>query len=112
VADALGVARRAWDDREAAAAILVNTTPLGMHVDDPLPLKPATVPGLLAALDAVYTPPMTPWLQAVADAGAVAVTGVRMFLHQAHAQQEVWATARGDTPPSFADVEAAWERIG
>jgi shikimate dehydrogenase/3-dehydroquinate dehydratase type I len=112
LADELGVASRAWTDREAAAAILVNTTPLGMQPDDPLPLKPAMVPGLTAALDAVYTPPVTPWLQAVSECGAVAVSGVRMFLHQAHAQQQVWAEARGDTAPDFAEVEAVWEDLG
>ena len=70
VARELGVAARAWDDREAATAILINTTPLGMNADDPLPLEPAAVPGLIAALDAVYTPPMTAWLEAVAGTNA------------------------------------------
>ncbi|MHC5019130.1 MAG: type I 3-dehydroquinate dehydratase [Planctomycetota bacterium] len=112
LADELGVASRAWADREAAAAILVNTTPLGMQPDDPLPLKPAMVPGLQTALDAVYTPEVTPFIAAARAANVATVTGVRMFLHQAHAQQVVWAEARGDAPPDFSEVEAVWEDLG
>lgn len=111
VAAACGGTVREWDDRNAPATVLINATPLGMHAADPLPSEPATVRGLVAALDAVYTPPWTPWLRAVEAAGAQAVSGVRMFLHQAHAQQRLWAEARGADVPSFANVEAAWETV-
>ncbi len=109
----LGISARPWADRAAAATVVINTTPLGMQPDDPLPLKPAAVPGLRAVLDAVYTPPTTAWVHAAEAAGVRAISGVRMFLHQAHAQQRLWAEARADDlpAPAFADIEAAWESL-
>jgi shikimate dehydrogenase len=82
----------------AQADLVVNATPIGM----------AGVPGgssegsaswLVApelmhpgqvVVDLVYAPRPTPWLTAAAEAGATAVDGLGMLVHQAAAQLELW----------------------
>ncbi|NDH24218.1 MAG: shikimate dehydrogenase, partial [Actinobacteria bacterium] len=41
-------------------------------------------------VDLIYRPLSTPWLTAARDAGANAVNGVGMLLHQAAIQLELW----------------------
>jgi len=41
-------------------------------------------------VDLIYRPLLTPWLTAARDAGATAVNGVGMLLHQASIQLALW----------------------
>lgn len=81
--------RAAFPDREADVHaggdefdIVVNTTSLGMHEGDALPVDPAVIrPGVVVA-DAVMAPPETALLKLAAERGAVAHPGIRMLRAQ------------------------------
>ena len=91
-----------------AADLVVNATPVGMPgvgpgaaaqgqwLVDPDLLGPGQV-----AADLVYVPRPTAWLSAAAAAGATALDGLGMLVHQAAAQVVLWT---GAAPP----VEAMW----
>jgi shikimate dehydrogenase len=73
----------------AAADLVVNATPLGMHAtpggaDAPaLPVDPAHLHAGQVVVDLVYHPTVTPLVAAARDRGAVAVNGLGMLVHQA-----------------------------
>ena len=73
-------AQAARDD--LALDVAINTTPLGLRDSDPMPLDPARLPRLRAALDLVYTPGETRWVRALRAAGIAAHDGREMLLHQ------------------------------
>ncbi|HEU4536676.1 MAG TPA: NAD(P)-binding domain-containing protein, partial [Polyangiaceae bacterium] len=79
-----------WAERDRAARdadVLVNATSLGMaDVDPGSPLGPGALRPGQTVLDAVFKPAQTALLAEAARAGAVAIDGTRMLLHQAMAQ--------------------------
>lgn len=82
-----------WRQRAAGldgAALLVNTTSLGMagHEDLELPLDALPVSAVVN--DIVYAPLMTALLQRAAARGNVVVDGLGMLLHQARPGFEAW----------------------
>ncbi len=90
---------RAGDSAQAAALVaqaelVVNATPVGMEGSGAAGAGWLVAPSLLhagqVAVDLVYVPRPTPWLVAAADAGATAVDGLGMLVHQAAAQLELW----------------------
>jgi shikimate dehydrogenase len=93
VADALDgfateVEAIAFDDAaEASADLVVNATPLGAHGEG-LPLPKLGPDGLF--VDLLYRPAMTPGQQAARAAGAQAVGGLGLLLHQAALSFELW----------------------
>jgi shikimate dehydrogenase len=66
------------------ADVVINTTPLGLQPSDPLPLElsAGAAPPLRAALDMVYRPGETRWVQALRAAGVNAQDGREMLLQQ------------------------------
>ena len=75
-----------WRERESAlagAALLVNTTTLGMAGAPPLDLRLDDLPESALVNDIVYTPLETALLAAARARGCVAVDGLEMLLHQA-----------------------------
>ena len=75
-----------WGERESAlagAALLVNTTTLGMAGVPPLDLRLDDLPESALVNDIVYTPLETALLAAARARGCVAVDGLEMLLHQA-----------------------------
>lgn len=62
--------------------VAINATPLGLRADDPLPLDPPAPRGLRAALDLVYAPHGTRWVQALAAAGVRSADGRSVLVHQ------------------------------
>ena len=92
-----------------AADLVVNATPIGMAGASPqggdaetwLVAPRLLHPGQVVA-DLVYAPRPTRWLADAAAAGAVAVDGLGMLVHQAAAQLILW-TGEEDVP-----VEAMW----
>ena len=88
--------------------LIVNATPTGMAGStDPGPraLDPELLgPGQLA-VDLVYHPAVTPWLEAARARGAEVLNGLGMLVHQAALQLEQWT---GQEPP----VDAMWRAIG
>ena len=87
-ADALGEAAR-------RVSLVVNTTSLGMDGQGgDLPLDIAALADDAVATDIVYTPLMTPFLNAARDRGLVTVDGLGMLLHQAVPGFERWFGVR------------------
>ncbi|EFH09214.1 hypothetical protein HMPREF0731_4568, partial [Pseudoroseomonas cervicalis ATCC 49957] len=74
----------------AEAALLVNTTSLGMAGQPPLSIDLAPLPTGAVVADAVYVPLETPLLAAARARGLRAVDGLGMLLHQARPGFEAW----------------------
>jgi shikimate dehydrogenase len=70
--------------------LVVNATALGLSPDDPLPLPLEGGPSFTAALDMVYAPSRTPWVNALRDRGINAEDGLEMLLQQGAAAFERW----------------------
>jgi shikimate dehydrogenase len=80
---------RAWiSGRNVPAAdaeecdVVVNATPLGLRRDDPSPVPLEAMPAARAALDLVYAPGSTPWVQMLRQRGLEAADGRTMLLAQ------------------------------
>ena len=88
------------------AAVVVNATPIGMSGTPAELARPLVDPGLLGphqvAVDLIYHPLTTPWLDQAAATGAQTLGGLGMLVHQAAAQIERWTGAE-------APVEAMWD---
>jgi shikimate dehydrogenase len=92
----------------AAADLVVNATPAGMAATlgagELPPVDPALLgPGQLA-VDLVYVPRPTRWLELASDRGASVLDGLGMLVHQAAAQIELWTGQAGP-------VEAMWHAV-
>lgn len=82
-----------WEEKEdalAGAALLVNTTALGMTGQPPLDIGLEKLPRDALVTDIVYAPLTTDLLAAAAARGNPVVTGIGMLLHQARAGFELW----------------------
>jgi shikimate dehydrogenase len=75
----------------AAADIVVNASPVGMHPDEgKTPIPAEWIRPDAAVFDVVYTPPDTRLLREAAALGCRTVQGVEMFINQAALQFERW----------------------
>lgn len=74
----------------AGAALLVNTTSLGMTGQPPLQLDLRLLPTDAVVNDIVYVPLTTPLLSAAAARGNPVVDGLGMLLHQARPGFRAW----------------------
>jgi shikimate dehydrogenase len=86
-----------WDARAdalAEAALLVNTTTLGMPGQAPLDLDLSRLPTDSVVNDIVYTPLQTPLLKNAASRGNPTVDGLGMLLYQAQPGFEKWFGVR------------------
>ena len=82
-----------WDERAAAlegAALLVNTTTLGMRGNPPLEIPLEALPTDTLVNDIVYAPLQTDLLVAAARRGNPVVDGIGMLLHQARPGFAAW----------------------
>jgi shikimate dehydrogenase len=82
-----------WNARAAVldgAALLVNTTSLGMRGQPPLDLMLDALPRTALVTDVVYTPLMTPLLALAQARGNPVVDGLGMLLHQARPGFRAW----------------------
>ena len=86
------------------AALLVNTTSLGMSGQPALALSLHTLPKSAVVYDIVYTPLETPLLKGAAARGNRIVDGLGMLLHQARPGFEAWF---GTAPEVTAELRAA-----
>lgn len=88
------------------AALVVNTSAMGMHGDDaPLPAL-ERLPSTAIVTDIVYTPLVTPLLAIAHERGLRTVHGLGMLLHQAVPGFERWF---GTKPEVTAGLRAAIE---
>jgi shikimate dehydrogenase len=82
-----------WDARADAlkdAALLVNSTNLGMAGQAPLELDPRNLPKEAVVYDIVYVPLMTDLLKAAQQRGNRIVDGIGMLLHQGRPGFKTW----------------------
>ena len=87
----------------AGAALLVNTTALGMTGQPALDLDLSALPPEALVTDIVYAPLETPLLAAAGRRGNPLVDGLGMLLHQARPGFEAWF---GVKPEVTADLRA------
>ncbi len=92
------------------AALMIHSTPLGMrHGPDeaatPLPVELFVL--RQAALDLVYTPERTPFLEAAEAAGARPIGGLGMLVHQGAESFRLWTGLEPPLEVMFAAARAA-----
>ena len=90
-----------------AAALLVNTTSLGMQGQPPLAIDLAPLPPGAVVADIVYVPLETPLLAAARARGLRAVDGLGMLLHQARPGFEAWFGVAPRVDAALREVVAA-----
>jgi shikimate dehydrogenase len=93
-----------WEQREDAldgAALLVNTTSLGMKGQDPLDLSLARLPKHALVSDIIYVPLETPLLAAARQRGNRTVNGLGMLLNQARPAFGHWFGVMPDVTPEL-----------
>ncbi len=93
-----------WIERSEAltgAALLVNTTTLGMRHQPPLDLDLAELPGDAVVCDIVYAPLETPLLAAANARSNPVVDGLGMLLHQARPGFAAWFGRMPDVMPGL-----------
>ena len=95
----------AWPQASRTADLIVQATPVGMHSDDPSPLPSNAFRPGQCAMDLVYMRPETAFTRTAGAAGARAVNGLGMLLHQGAESFRIWT---GVTPP-LAPMRAALE---
>ncbi|MDH3753067.1 MAG: shikimate dehydrogenase [Acidimicrobiia bacterium] len=96
-----GVGRLGRLDDIGPGDLVVNATPLGMAGtpgEAKLPLDPARLDSTCAVVDLVYTPQETPLLAAARNAGAQAVDGLGMLVHQAARAFVLWTDHEAPVP--------------
>ena len=89
------------------AALLVNTTSLGMQGQPPLAIDLAPLAASSVVADIVYVPLETPLLAAARAHGLRAVDGLGMLLHQAVPGFERWFGRRPEVTPALRALVAA-----
>ena len=95
-----------WADRNDAltdAALLVNTTPLGMDAQPSLDIDIGRLPDHAVVAELVYVPLVTPLLQAAAARRLRIADGLGMLMHQAVRGFALWF---GRTPEVTAVLRA------
>jgi shikimate dehydrogenase len=97
--DILDWQRRA--DALSGAALLVNTTSLGMTGHEPLDLALDALPLEAVVNDIVYVPLLTPLLAAAARRGNPIVDGLGMLLHQARPGFAAWFGVEPEVTPAL-----------
>ena len=88
-----GVGRVAGPEAVAGADLVVNATPVGMGSepgDEAMPLDPGLLNPGQVAVDLVYHPLTTPWLDALRSHGIEAHHGLSMLLFQAARAFTLW----------------------
>lgn len=91
----------------AGAALLVNTTTLGMAGRPPLAIDLAALPGEAVVSDIVYVPLETSLLATARARGHRVVDGLGMLLHQAVPGFEAWFGKRPEVTPALRDFVLA-----
>jgi shikimate dehydrogenase len=97
------VGRVGRSDDAAEAELVVNATSVGMG-DGQVPVDPATLGSGQLVVDLVYHPAVTPLVAGARAAGATAVNGLGMLIHQAAHAFRHWT---GQEPPLPAMSAAA-----
>ena len=89
------------DSRLGDAALLVNTTTLGMHSQPPLTADLGRLPGHAIVADLVYVPLVTPLIKAAKARGLRTADGLGMLLHQAVGGFALWFGKKPEVTPQL-----------
>ena len=73
------------------ADLVINATPLGMKHGDPSPVPGEWFSANQVACDMIYQPTTTPFVDAARAAGATAVDGLGMLVHQGAIAVDIWS---------------------
>ncbi len=93
-----------WEQREEVlegAALLVNSTSLGMKGQEPLTLSLARLPRQALVCDVIYVPLETPLLAAARERGNPTVNGLGMLLNQARPAFARWFGVTPEVTPEL-----------
>ncbi len=74
----------------AKADLVIQCTSLGLHPGDGCPIQPSWLQPPAAAIDLIYRPAVTPFLEIAARNGMRAANGLGMLLHQGALALELW----------------------
>ncbi len=99
IAKAIPCAVVDWGNRHASPVdVVVNCTPVGMHpMVDESPLESSFIKPPMVVMDTIYNPESTLLVRSAREKGAVAVTGLDMFIAQAAAQFKLFT---GEAAPA------------
>lgn len=96
-------------DRHRDAAVLVNTTPVGMYPNNGLsPVSLEVFPHLEAVLDLIYNPARTKLCMDAEERGIPWESGLYMLTAQAALASQYWTEAE----ISGEQLDAVWRKIG
>lgn len=96
-------------DRHADAAVLVNTTPVGMYPNvGGSPVELDKLPNLQAVLDVVYNPARTKLILDAEARGIPCESGLYMLVGQAVRASELWTNRKISTET----LERVWKTVG
>jgi shikimate dehydrogenase len=79
---------------QAGRGLLVNTTSVGLHAEDPPLFAYESLASGMLVCDLIYSPPETPLLRAARIHGCQAANGLGMLLHQGALAFERWLGRR------------------
>jgi shikimate dehydrogenase len=99
-----------WEQRNealAGAALLVNTTTLGMERQPSLVLDVGRLPGHAVVADLVYVPVATPLVAAATARGLRVADGLGMLLRQAVRGFALWFGQKPDITPELRELVEA-----
>ena len=99
-----------WEQRSGAldgAALLVNSTTLGMAGQPPLKISLKRLPRPAVVYDIVYVPLETPLLAAARARGNISVDGLGMLLHQALPGFAAWFGVTPEVTPELREFVLA-----
>lgn len=86
------------------AALIVNTTSLGMKNNPPLPLNLEGISKDCLVSDIVYSPLETPFLKLAKSRGNKTVDGLGMLLHQAKMGSKLWFGGNPQVTPELREI--------
>jgi shikimate dehydrogenase len=87
LAERFGCRWGSWEEFDRIRPdLVVNATPLGMQPDTRNPLRVDQLHKDMTVFDLVYTPPVTPLIEAARAQGCRTITGIEMFIEQAREQ--------------------------
>jgi len=75
----------------ATADLVINATPLGMKEGDPSPVPQDWLRAGQIACDMIYRSTTTPFVETARAAGATAVDGLGMLVHQGAIAVDIWS---------------------
>jgi shikimate dehydrogenase len=91
----------------AAADLVANATPVGMHGPEESPIDTDWLPEGVTVFDAIYTQPKTALMAAAEARGGRAIHGLRMLLHQGVTAFALWTGVSPDVDVMSRALEEA-----